>query len=199
MFVALHAFSQLEIKFTPASLLYLRTNLQVELPVDSKYSIEMVVRKDFLLTGSFGANIFFSESFRSRFNIDGKDLLGDQLNITGIANNIGLSLSGKYFFRPRALKLDRFYAFGYLKYRNYWLRDNHLGIKFRYRRVSPGIGLGFKWIAGRHFVFDTGTGIGYSIYHGFSDNIPFTPGINFSAFPLANIDLYSRCSIGYRF
>ncbi len=199
LFLASSSFGQLEIKTTPLSLLYLRTNLQIELPVLPKFSLEMVIRKDFLFKGSLGANLYFNEKFRSKFNIDGKQLLGEKLNITGIANNIGLSIAGKYFFHPREAKLDRFYAFGYLKYRNYWLRDNNLGIKFKYRRISPGIGLGLKWIFGQHFVFDTGTGMGYSVYHGFSDNIPFTPSINFAAFPLASIDLYSRISLGYRF
>ncbi len=195
----LYGFSQLEVKTTLLTLVYLRANLHVELPLEERFSLEMGVRKDFLLNRSFGANIFFSEKARSLFKIDGREFLGEQLNISGISNNYGISLAGKYFFHPRQDKLDRFYAFGYLKYRHYWLRDNQLGLKIKYKRLAPGIGIGFKWIAGRHVVFDFGSGLGYSIYHGFSDNIPFTPSINFAALPIANIDFYSKCSIGYRF
>lgn len=160
--------------------------------------VDVTVNPIGLLFGdlSVGADFALSESFSIEPTIGLGTGKWDEANFKWV--NIPVTVFGKYYFNPNH-GADRFYADAFLRFvsRKYTADGGTSSFsEYTQTRFGLGVGIGYKVVSGKGFVFDIGFGVGRALLDKYK--YEDTSGTD-TAQDIIDIMFAGKLGIGYRF
>lgn len=170
---ALHA--QVDLTTNPVNLIFGNLNAGADMKVQENFSLE--------------ANVAYSK--------------GNYWGLVDKRETVPVNLIAKYYFNPKN-GADGFYADGFARFVNRRVTATYKGdnenipdeLNYTRNQVGLGVGLGYKVVSQKGFVFDIGTGIGRAVYH--KDKINVSEQ-DYKIPSLIKAMGYFKIGLGYRF
>lgn len=148
-----------------------------------------------------GADFGIKENFSLEANVAYSK--GDYWGLVDKRETIPVNLIGKYYFNPKN-GADGFYVDAFTRFVNRSITATYKGdnenipdeVNYTRNQLGLGVGLGFKVVSQKGFVFDIGTGIGRAVYHKDKLNVSEQ---DYKIPSLIKAMGYFKIGLGYRF